>query len=162
MITLATILSIILIIIGFIAIMLPFLPSIPSVWFGIFLYAISHHFQPVTREIMVAISLIAAGSMFLDYTLSRRGVKKLRVGVGGVFGAVIGGLAGSFFGPVFMYVIGPVVGAIALEMLRGRDRIYSYKQGETTIVAFFGNTVIQLLAALLMTGLFVLKLQGGA
>ena len=156
----ATILSFLLILGGFVAIVFPFAPSIPTIWFGIFLYAISHQYIAVNQSFMVLVSVIALGTIILDYTLSRAGAQKLMAGPWGVMGAVLGGLLGTFFGPVATYIIGPLTGAMVAELLHGRDRVYSYKAGEYTIIAFMGGTVIKLLAGIIMVGLFILRLQG--
>ncbi len=157
---LSTIVSGILIIGGLIAIALPFAPSIPSIWFGIFLYGISRGFTEVDSQFMVMITGIAIATLVLDYTLSRSGVQRLTAGPWGVFGAVVGGLVGALFNPIMTYVVGPILGGIVFEMLRGRDRVFSYQSGKYTIVAFMGGTIVKLVASIIMIGLFVLRLQG--
>lgn len=157
---LSTAISWILILGGLLSIIFPIAPSIPTIWFGIFLYAASHDYSGVSQSFIVTISVIAVGTIVLDYTLSRSGVQKLRAGPWGVLGAVLGGLVGAFVGPVFAYLIGPLVGAIVIELLRGRDQVYSYQSGNYTIVAFMGGTVVKLLASIAMVGLFILRLQG--
>ena len=158
--SLSTVLSFILIIGGIVAILFPFAPSIPMVWFGIFLYAISHDFLDISQQFMIIVSAIAAGTILLDYTLSRSGVQKLKAGPWGVVGAVLGGLAGSLFSPLATYLIGPLIGAVLFEMLRGRDQVFSFKSGHYTIVAFMGGTIVKLLASIVMVGMFFLRLQG--
>lgn len=158
--TISTVLAFALIIGGVVAILFPFAPSIPMVWFGIFIYAISHDFLDISQQFMITVSLIAVGTVFLDYTLSRSGVQKMQAGPWGVLGAVLGGLVGSLFSPIATYLIGPLIGAVATELLRGRDRVYSYKSGHYTIVAFMGGTIVKLLASIVMVGMFVLRLQG--
>lgn len=157
---LSTALSFILIIGGLIAIVLPFAPSVPTIWFGIFLYGVSHDYVSVNQNFMILVSVIAMLTIVLDYTLSRTGVQRMKAGPGGVVGAVLGGLVGTIFGPIATYLIGPVLGAIIIELLRGRDRVFSFQSGKYTIVAFMGGTVVKLVAAVVMIGLFILRLQG--
>ncbi len=157
---LSTILSFILILGGIATIVFPIAPSIPTIWFGIFLFAVSHNFTTVNQSFIGLISIIAVGTIVLDYTLSRSGVKKLRAGPWGILGAVLGGLVGSLFGAIGGYLVGPLTGALVIELLLGRDQVYSYKSGNYTIVAFMGGTIIKLFAAIAMIGLFTLRLQG--
>lgn len=159
-IAISTVVCWILIVIGLVSIMLPFAPGIPTIWFGIFLYAISHGFDQITRNYMGIITLVAAFTIFLDYTLSSLGVHKIRAGFWGVLGAVVGFIVGSFFNPLAAYVIGPALGAIVGELLHGRDQVFAFQSGNTTIVAFMGGTVIKFAAAAAMIGLFILRLQG--
>ncbi|MBI3572647.1 MAG: DUF456 domain-containing protein [Candidatus Kerfeldbacteria bacterium] len=157
-----TVLGVLMIVGGFIFILMPVTPAIPTIWGGILIYEEGHRRLGLDHNLLILVSLIAAGTIVLDYTLSREGVKKLRASSWGVLGAVIGGGLGAFIHPIATYLIGPVVGALAFEMLRGRDQVFSYTSGNYTIVAFMGGTVVKLVAALIMTGLFILRLQGKA
>lgn len=157
--SLATVVSLTLILGGLISIIFPIAPSIPTIWFGMFIYAISHDYLDINQNFMIVVSAIALGTIVLDYTLSRGGVKKMIAGPWGVVGAIVGGALGTFFGPFGTYIGGPIVGAIVAELLRGRDRVYSYQSGNYTIVAFMGGTIIKLIAAIAMVGLFILRLQ---
>ncbi len=157
---LSTVVSLVLILGGLGSIVFPIAPSIPTIWLGIFIYAVSHGYQAITQSFISLVTVIALATILLDYTLSRSGVKKLAVGPWGIFGAVIGGLAGSLIGPVYAYLVGPIAGALAAELLRGHDRVYSYQSGNYTIVAFMGGTIVKLIAAIFMIGLFILRLQG--
>lgn len=157
--TISTILSLVLIIGGLLSIVFPVAPSIPTVWFGIFIYAVSHKYLIINQQFMVIVSLIALATIMLDYLLSRSGVQKLKAGPWGIVGAVGGGAIGSFFGPIGTYLAGPILGAIIAETIHGRDRVYVYQTGNTTIVAFMGGTIIKLVAALGMIGLFILRLE---
>lgn len=157
--TISTILSLVLIIGGLLSIVFPVAPSIPTVWFGIFIYAVSHKYLIIDQRFMVIVTLIALATIMLDYFLSRSGVQKLKAGPWGIVGAVGGAALGSFFGPVGTYLAGPILGAIIAETIHGRDRVYVYQAGQTTIVAFLGGTIIKLVAALGMIGLFILRLE---
>ena len=156
---LSTIVSLALILGGLFSILFPIAPSIPTVWFGVFIYAVSHNYLDINQRFMVIITVIALATILLDYTLSRSGFQKMKAGPWGIVGAVLGGGVGTVFGPIGTYLVGPILGAIIAETLRGRDRVYSYKTGNYTIVAFMGGTVIKLVAALGMIGLFILRLQ---
>lgn len=155
----STIVSLILILGGLFSILFPIAPSIPTIWFGIFIYAAAHSYIGIDQQFMIMVSLIALATIVLDYSLSRSGFQKMQAGPWGIVGAILGGAVGTVFGPIGTYLAGPILGAIIAETFRGRDRVYSYKTGNYTIVAFMGGTVIKLVAALGMIGLFILRLQ---
>jgi uncharacterized protein YqgC (DUF456 family) len=157
--SISALLSIALILGGLVSIVFPIAPSIPTIWFGIFVYGIAHNYVDVDQNFLMIVTLIAFATIFLDYMLSKGGVQKFTAGPWGILGAIIGGAAGTFFGPFGTYLAGPILGAVIAETLRGRDRVYSYQSGNYTIVAFMGGTLIKLVAALAMIGLFVLRLQ---
>ena len=156
---LATIVSFILILGGLITIIFPIAPSIPTIWFGIFVYSAAHHYINITSQFMLIISLIALVTIYLDFSLSRGGVKKIRADTWGILGALVGGAAGAFFDPLGTFLIGPILGAVVFQLLRGRDNVYAFDSGNTTVVAFMGGTLIKLVAGIGMIGLFILRLQ---
>lgn len=158
--TVSTILAVVLILAGVIAIIFPFTPSILTIWFGIFVYIMGHGELTTGQNFFIIVSTIAFGTMFLDYTLGKSGMGKLRAGPWGVAGAVLGGLVGSFFGTVTSYIIGPIIGAIVFELLHGHDQVFSYSTGKYTVVGSVGNTLIKLLSSIIMISLFALRLQG--
>ncbi len=155
----ATIVSLALILGGLGSILFPIAPSIPTIWFGIFVYAAAHKYVGIDQQFLGIISLIALGTIFLDYTMSKGGGRKFKASPWGIFGAFVGGILGTFFGPFGTFLIGPTLGAIIFELLHGRDQVYSYQSGNYTIVAFMGGTLIKLVASLAMIGLFILRLQ---
>lgn len=156
---LSSILSFILIIGGLFTIVFPIAPSIPTVWFGIFVYAVAHNYLNVDQTFLMWSTVIALGTIVLDYTISKSSLKKIKAGPWGIVGAVGGGALATPLGPFGTFLIGPIVGAVVVELLRGRDQVYSYQSGNYTIVAFMGGTLIKLVAALAMIGLFILRLQ---
>lgn len=158
--TISSVVAWILIGFGVIAIFLPFGPSIPLIWLGIFVYAFGHQWMTITQTFMALVTGIALFTIFLDYTLYRFGIRKFRAGAWGVIGAIVGFIVGSFINPIVQFVVGPVFGAIAFESLRGRDQVFSFKAGNTTVVAFMGGTIVKLAAAVAIIGLFILRLRG--
>lgn len=156
---LSTIVSLALILGGLVSILFPIAPSIPTIWFGIFIYGASHQYINVNQQFLMYVTLIALSTIILDYTLSKGGARKFKAGPWGILGAIAGGAVGTLFGPFGTYLFGPTIGAVAFELLHGRDQVYSYQSGNYTIVAFMGGTLIKLVAALAMIGLFILRLQ---
>ena len=157
--TLSTIVSLALILGGLFSILFPIAPSIPTIWFGIFIYGVAHKYIDVNQQFLMVITLIALGTILLDYTMSKGGVQKFKAGPWGILGAIGGGLIGTFFGPFGSYLVGPILGSVVAELLHGRDRVYSYQTGNYTIIAFMGGTLIKLVAGIAMIGLFILRLQ---
>ncbi len=157
--SLSTVVAWALIGLGFFSIFLPIAPSIPVLWLGMFVYAASHSFEVITKPFMATVSAIAVGTIFLDYTLFHFGMQKFRAGAWEVVGAIIGFAIGSFFGQFYALVVGPALGGVIFALMRGRDQIYSFKTGNTTVVAFLGGTIVKLIAAVIMIGLFVLRIR---
>lgn len=157
---LSIIVSYVLILGGLVTIILPVAPSIPTVWLGIFVYGAAHQYIGVNQNFLMLETLLALGAIALDYTLNRFGLQKFKVDSWSIIGALIGGGIGLFIGPPFEYLVGPVLGAVIFSLARGRDSVYIYQAGRTMVVGFMGGTLIKLVVALVMIGLFILRLRG--
>ncbi|MFH0829397.1 MAG: DUF456 domain-containing protein [Candidatus Kerfeldbacteria bacterium] len=151
--------SIIIMLVGFMSIIFPFLPSVLVIWLGVFLYAVGSSFETIDANFMLVVSVLAFGTMFLDYLSNSWGSRKFRGSYWGVLGAVLGGLVGSLFGPLGMLVIGPVFGAVIFEMVRGRDNIFGIETDHFTVVGFIGGTLVKLATGVVIVGLFIWKLM---
>lgn len=148
-------------IIGLISIMFPFLPSIPVIWLGIFLYGVGTNFSVVTSNFMLLISLLAFATIFLDYTTTVWGLKKYHGSLWGILGAIIGGFVGSLWGILGALVVGPVLGSIIFEMIRGHDNVFGIETERFTIVGFVGGTIVKFSVGVAMIGLFLWKIVTG-
>ncbi len=147
--------------VGLISIVFPFLPSIPVIWLGIFLYGVGMNFSVVDANFMLLISLLAFTTVFLDYTTTVWGLKKYRGTPWGILGAVLGGFVGSLFGILGAFVIGPIMGSVVFEMLRGRDNVFGIETERFTIVGFIGGTLVKFSVGVAMIGLFLWKIVTG-
>jgi hypothetical protein len=144
-------------IVGLVSIVFPFLPSIPVIWLGIFLYGVGTNFAVVNPSFMLLISLLAFATIFLDYTTTVWGLKKYHGSLWGILGAVVGGFVGSLWGILGALVIGPVLGSVVFEMLRGRDNVFGIETERFTIVGFIGGTLVKFSVGIAMIGLFLWK-----
>lgn len=69
-------------------------------------------------------------------------------------GALIGGLVGLFFGPLGL-ILGPFVGALAFEMIGGRDVKASSKAGTGAVLGLLAGALGKLVCCVVMILLFV-------
>lgn len=152
--------SLIFILFGFVSLIYPVLPPVPMVLAGIFFFAVGHGFEPLSRNFLLLLTVITALTLALDYSLAARGIERIKAGWWGIGGAVAGGTIGLVFGPWGGYLVGPVMGAVIFEILRGHDQPYAYTTGDKTVVMFLGGTLVKMVAAVGMVGLFLLRLQG--
>ena len=74
--------------------------------------------------------------------------------VGGPVGAGVGAMLGLFFAPVG-FLIGPLIGAAAAEMLGGREWREAGKAGIGATLGVLAGTLGKLTCCLAMIGLFV-------
>jgi uncharacterized protein YqgC (DUF456 family) len=142
-----------LVVAGVAGTILPALPGVPLVFAGMVLAAWANGFQAVGAPMLVFLGLLTALSLLVDFWATAIGAR--RVGASGmaVWGAVLGTLVGVFLGPVGL-VAGPFIGALAGELLHGRDVRKATRVGVGTWLGLVFATVLKLTLAFAMLGLF--------
>ena len=105
--------------------------------------------------------LVAAGVTVVvtvaDYILPVWGTRKLGGSRAGTVGAVLGLLAGLFFAPVGI-ILGPFVGAVAGELIAGRNTDVALRSGFGSLTGFLMGAVMKLTVCTVFTYYFVKEL----
>jgi uncharacterized protein YqgC (DUF456 family) len=135
---------------------LPGIPSTPLV----VLAAIGHrlYFGAASLSnwalaILVALMLV---SLIMDYVASMVGAKKLGATWRGVLGAVVGGVIGIFF-TLPGIILGPFIGALAFEMIGGREWKEATRAGLGAVIGLFVGALGKLACCVAMMGLFAVS-----
>jgi uncharacterized protein YqgC (DUF456 family) len=145
-----------LFLIGLIGIFLPALPGVALIFAGTLLFAIVDGFHRITGGTLAVFAALTVLSVALDFAAGIVGAKRYLAGRWGVAGAVIGMLVGLFFGLPGM-VLGPLVGAVAFELLAGREPRAALRAGWGTFVGFLGGGVLKLAIGVGIIGTFIYK-----
>ncbi|MCK4321602.1 DUF456 domain-containing protein [candidate division WOR-3 bacterium] len=151
------ILSYIIMLIGVLGCFLPFLPGTPLVFAGIFLYAWKTHFMVISHNLLIIFLIIAIITVILDYIAGSIGAKKLGATKFGVVGAFLGVIVGIFFAPWGVF-IGPPLGALIGELIRGKKLLDAMKASGGAILGILGGTLTKVVASLIMIGFFTARL----
>ena len=146
-------LDFVLMIAGIAGAFLPIVPGTPLILIGALIYSIATDFQPVGFLHLGVLALLALIAYALDYLSGALGTKKLGGSRWAMFGAIGGGLAGLFFGPIGI-VLGPVVGAVGVEWLYRKDVSIALKSGFGAVVGVFLGVIAKLAISVGMVGLF--------
>ncbi len=101
--------------------------------------------------ILVALTLL---SYLFDFMGGYFGAKYFGATRWGMFGAVVGALAGLFFGIIGLFV-GPVIGAVAGEFIAGKRMIDAGRAGWGSLLGNLGAMLGKLLIALAMVIIFL-------
>ena len=150
-------LGIILMITGIIGCVLPFLPGPPLNYIGLLLLHFTERYQ-FSTEFLVFWAIITAIVYGLDLVIPVWGTKKFGGSKYGIWGSVIGLLAGFFFFPPLGIIIGPFAGAVIGELFAGKDSGAALKSGFGSFVGFITGTVLKIAASGVMTWYFVKQL----
>lgn len=142
-------LGFILIIGGILGSILPFLPGPPLSYGGLLLlhFTEAHQF---TSRFLIIWGVVTVLTYLIDYFIPIWGTKRFGGSRQGIWGSIVGLIAGIFFFPPFGIIIGPFAGAIIGELIAGKTHSAAFRSGFGSFVGFLLGTLIQLIAAGLM------------
>jgi uncharacterized protein YqgC (DUF456 family) len=156
--TLWYLLAAFLILLGLAGVILPALPGLPVVFIGMWLAAWAGHYQLIggwTLGVLAALTLV---SLMVDIAATALGAK--RVGASGL--AMLGAALGTVFGGLFFslpgLILGPFIGAVAGELIRGKQLHEASRIGVGTWIGLAIGTALKLALAFAMLGIFVFAL----
>ena len=110
--------------------------------------------QSVGWKTLALLTLLTAATYALDFLCGYFGAKFFGATKWGMFGAVLGVLAGLFFGLAGLF-IGPVVGAIAGELVGGKRMVDAGRAGWGSLLGNLGGMLGKLLIGLVMITIFL-------
>ena len=152
--------GVILTLTGILGCVLPMLPGPPINYLAILLLHFTSNHQFSIRFLVIW-AVIAAVVVLLDYLIPVWGTKKFGGSKQGVWGSVIGLVAGLFIFPPFGIIIGPFAGAVIGEFIAGKETGAAFKSGFGSFIGFLAGTLIKLIASGLMTWYFFKELITG-
>ena len=158
--TLYYLLAIALVVVGIAGTILPALPGLPLVFAGMLLAAWAGDFQQVGVPMLVVLGLLTVFSLAVDFWATALGAKRVGASRLAIIGAMVGTLAGLFFGPLGL-LMGPFAGAIGGELIHRRSLLkqdlgHAARIGVGTWFGILFGTVLKLALAFTMLGLFAL------
>lgn len=146
-----------LILAGLAGTILPALPGVPLVFAGMLLAAWVDGFNKVPAWVIVLLGAMTLVSLAVDFFSSTLGAKRAGASKKAMWGAALGTFAGLFFG-IPGLLVGPFIGAVAGEMMGGREWREASKIGFGAWIGIAIGTALKLALAFGMLGIFVLAL----
>lgn len=134
-----------LIITGFIGAFLPILPGPPLSYVGLLLLQLTDP-TPFSLLFMIIWAVIVMIIMLLDNLIPAWGAKKYGGSPWGVWGCIIGVIAGIFFFPPFGMIIGPLVGAFLGELAGGKERDQAFTAAWGSFIGLLLGTLLNVIA----------------
>ena len=147
----------ILMLVGLVGCIIPVLPGPPLSFVGLLLLQLTSE-PPFTWTFLIIWLVITGIVTVLDYTIPVFGAKKYGGSKKGVWGAIIGLIAGIFFFPPLGIIIGPVVGALIGELVAGKNTKDASKAAIGSFVGFLIGTTLKLVMSAIITYHFFVNL----
>jgi uncharacterized protein YqgC (DUF456 family) len=142
---------------GLAGVVLPGIPGAPLLFVGALLVAWAGGFQRVGWGTVTVAGALAALIAALDFVAAALGGKAFGASRWAMVGGSLGLLVGLAFGLPGI-LLGPAVGAFALEWLRDRDLHRSFRAGLGTAAGFLAGSAAKVVLALVLVGAVVLAL----
>ncbi len=153
-----TVVAVVMMIAGFIGCIIPLLPGPPLSYAALLVLQLKDN-PPFTWRFMLIWLVITAVVQVLDYVFPIIATKKFGGTGYGVWGCVIGLIAGFWFGP-FGIVAGPFIGALVGELLYSGNSDQAIRAALGSFIGFLFGTVLKLVASGLMMWYMVKALWG--
>ncbi len=142
---------------GLAGVVLPVLPGSLLLFGGAVLVAWAGGFALVGWPTLTVVGLLAVLIWVVDWVAAALGAKAAGASRWAVAGASLGLVVGLFLGPVG-FILGPVVGAVALEYWKDPDFERALKAGLGTFAGFLLGSVVKVVLAFVLLGALVVGL----
>ncbi len=142
---------------GLAGVVLPVLPGSLLLFGGAVLVAWAEGFTRVGWPTLLVAGVLAAAIWAVDWLASALGAKVSGASKWAVAGATVGLLVGMFFGPAGI-LLGPAVGAVALEYWKDPDFEKALRAGAGTFVGFLVGSVVKVALAFVLVGAVIVGL----
>lgn len=150
------ILTMVAMVVGLIGTALPLIPGLPIVWLAALVYGLVAGFGTTGAIAFTLITALAVAGIVGSIVLPHRHVAAQGGARSSVFGGVVGALVGVFAIPLVGLIVGGIVGIYAMEYRRTRDTATAWATTKTLLVGFGHGVLLELGAAILMIGIWVL------
>lgn len=146
--------GIILMIAGLLGCILPIIPGPPLSFLGILVLHFTK-FADYTTNFLILLAFIAIVVTVLDYVVPIWGTKRFGGTKAGMWGATIGMIVGMIFlGPLGL-ILGPLVGAIIGESIKGANNKDAFRAGFGAFIGFLTGVGLKLAASIYITWHFI-------
>jgi uncharacterized protein len=103
---------------------------------------------------LIALVVLTIVSYLLDAAAGHLGATRFGATRWGIAGGIIGGLAGLFFGLPGIF-LGPVIGAIAGELISGKKLVKAGRAGWGTVLGLLAGIIAKIVIGLAMVTIFL-------
>jgi uncharacterized protein YqgC (DUF456 family) len=148
-------------IVGVIGCILPAIPGPPLSYAGLILLQFAKVGPVFSKSFLVKFAVFTVLVSLIDYFLPLLGAKLYGTTKHGIWGAIIGMIAGIIFFPPFGMVLGLFIGAIVGELIAGKENSRALKAGIVTFIGSITAVFIKLSLSVIMAFYFFIYLFKG-
>jgi uncharacterized protein YqgC (DUF456 family) len=154
-------LGIICTVIGIIGCIFPAIPGPPLSYAAFILLQFAKEEPVFSKSFLVKFAILTIVVTLGDYFLPLLGAKKYGTSKYGIWGAILGMMAGIIFFPPFGMILGIFIGAIVGELIAGKENSMALKAGLATFIGSMTAVLIKLSLSVVMAFYFFIYLFKG-
>jgi uncharacterized protein YqgC (DUF456 family) len=147
---LAAAIFIVLYLLGLVGIIVPVLPSTPLIALGAIIYGFMTGFERLSVQGVVWVVVLALLAQLIDYLASVIGAQRFGASKEGIWGGVLGSIAGLVLLPPFGFLPGALLGAMGAELLNGRRLVEAWRSGLGALLGTLGGILVKILIVIAM------------
>jgi uncharacterized protein YqgC (DUF456 family) len=134
---------------------LPIIPGLPLIFFVFLGYGFYDHWHSYGLGTMIAVGLVAIGSIIIENLASAAGAKAFGSGKAGMIGSIVGAIVGVIFFSIIGLIIGTFIGAVIFEMIFNKKEIKdASKAGAGALLGCLGGSVFKFILSVMLIILF--------
>lgn len=138
------ILGFVLLLAGFVSCVIPVLPGTVISYLALILLSLARGWRTFSLPVLVVLGVLAVLVTVLDNVLPVLTARKWGAGKPGIWGSVIGMVAGMFLLPPFGAILGTFAGAVVGELLFGKKADKAMKAGWGVFVGTMLSVAVKL------------------
>ena len=148
-------------VVGIIGCIFPAIPGPPVSYAALILLQFAKEEPVFSKSFLVKFAILTIVVSLGDYFLPLLGAKKYGTTKYGIWGAIIGMIAGIIFFPPFGIILGLFIGAIIGELIAGKENSMALKAGLVTFIGSITAVFIKLSLSLVIAFYFFIYLFKG-
>lgn len=142
-----------LLVLGVVGLVFPAIPGPPLMWGGMLMAAWAEQFAHVGTKTLTVLFILMLVAVALDFIAGALGARKFGASGWAVFGATVGAILGMFFFPIGL-IAGPFIGAVAGEVIAGRNLDAAGRAGVGATIGLLVGTVAKVALGIVMIAVF--------
>jgi len=139
---------------GIVGCLLPVLPGPPLGYIALLLLHVTSRYN-LSPRLLIIFAILTVFVTLLDYVIPIYGARKFNASKYGIWGSVIGLVFGIFIFPPFGIIFGPIIGALAGELIAGKNTEHAVKAAAGAFIGFVTGSGLKLVLCLVMTYYFL-------
>ena len=142
--TLLIILGLLFALVGLIGCIIPVIPGPPLSFLSLIILSYAKNWGPFSQTFLIIMAGLTILVTILDYIIPAGGAKKYGASKSGVWSSIVGMFIGIFFFPPWGILFGGILGALAGELLAGKEGKKALRASWGIFVGYMLSTGLKL------------------